>query len=47
VFEQRPIRTSDGEIYVSFWNDENYSVKLEKKMKNSSPDFGYGGQVMG
>lgn len=46
-FEQRPIKTSDGEIYVSFWNHENYSLKLEQDMKNSSPDLGYGGQVMG
>lgn len=46
-FEQRPIKTPDGEIYVSFWNHENYSLKLEQEMKNSSPDLGYGGQVMG
>jgi len=46
-FEQCPINTSDGEIYVSFWNHENYSLKLEQEMKNSSPDLGYGGQVMG
>ncbi len=45
-FEQRPIKTPDGEIYVSFWNHENYSLKLEQEMKNSSPDLGYGGQVM-
>jgi len=45
--EQRPIKTLDGEIYVSFWNHENYSLKLEQEMKNSSPDLGYGGQVMG
>lgn len=45
--EQRPIKTPDGEIYVSFWNHANYSLKLEQEMKNSSPDFGYGGQVMG
>ena len=45
--EQRPIKTPDGEIYVSFWNHENYSLKLEQEMKNSSPDLGYGGQVMG
>jgi hypothetical protein len=45
--EQRPIKTSDGEIYVSFWNHENYSLKLEQEMKNSSSDLGYGGQVMG
>jgi len=47
IFEQRPIKTPDGEIYVSFWNHENYSLKLEREMKNSSPDLGYGGQVMG
>jgi hypothetical protein len=41
--EQRPIKTPDGEIYVSFWNHENYSLKLEQEMKNSSPDLGYGG----
>jgi hypothetical protein len=35
--EQRPIKTSDGEIYVSFWNCENYSLKLEQEMKNNSP----------
>ena len=47
-FEQRPINTPDGEIYVSFWNHENYSLKLEKgNMKNNSPDLGYGGPVMG
>ncbi len=45
--EQRPIKTPDGEIYVSFWNHENYSLKLEQEMKNNSPDLRYGGQVMG
>ena len=44
--EQRPIKTSNGEIYVSFWNHENYSLKLEQDMKNNSPDLGYGGLVM-
>ena len=44
--EQRPIKTPDGEIYVSFWNNENYSLKLEQEMKNNTPDLGYGGQVM-
>ena len=44
--EQRPIKTPDGEIYVSFWNHENYSLKLEQDMKNNLPDLGYGGQVM-
>ncbi len=45
--EQRPIKTLDGDIYVSFWNHENYSLKLEQELKNSSPDLGYGGQAMG
>ncbi|UWG97454.1 hypothetical protein LPY66_01035 [Dehalobacter sp. DCM] len=45
-FEQRPIKTPDGEIYTSFWNHENYSLKLEQDMKNNSPDLGYGGLVM-
>lgn len=36
-FEQRPIKTPDGEIYVSFWDSEIYSMKLEQEMKNSSP----------
>lgn len=46
-FEQRPINTPDGEIYVSFWNDKNYSVKLEDEMKSKSSDLGYVGPVMG
>lgn len=46
VLEQRPIKTPDGEIYVSFWNHESYSLKLEQEMKNNSPDLGYGGPVM-
>lgn len=47
-FEQRPIKTPDGEIYVSFWDSgKNYSVKPEQEFKNSSPDLGYGGPVLG
>jgi hypothetical protein len=47
-FEQRPIKTPDGEIYVSFWDSgKNYSVKPEQEFKNSSPDPGYGGPVLG
>lgn len=45
--EQRPIKTSDGEIYVSFWDSENYSLKLEHEMRNKASDHGYGGPVMG
>lgn len=47
VLEQRPIKTPDGEIYVSFWNHENYSLKLEQEIKSNSPDLGYGGLMMG
>lgn len=46
-FEQRPIKTPDGEIYVSFWDDKNYSVKLEDEMKNNSPNPGYDSPAMG
>jgi hypothetical protein len=45
--EQHPIKTQDGEIYVSFWDSGDYTMKLEKDMKNDSPDSGYGGPVMG
>lgn len=45
--EQRPIKTPEGEIYVSFWDHENYSLKLKQEMKNSLPDLEYGGPVMG
>jgi hypothetical protein len=44
--EQRPIKTSDGEVYVRFWNHKNYSLKFEQDMKNNSPDLGCGGLVM-
>jgi len=47
TLEQRPIKTPDGEIYVSFWNHENYSFKLEDEMKNKAPDLEHGGPVMG
>ncbi len=46
-FEQRPIKTPDGEIYVSFWDSGNYSMKMEQEMKNKAPDLGCGGPVMG
>ena len=44
--EQRANNTSDGEIYVSFWNHENYSLKQEKDMKNISLDLVYGGYFL-
>ena len=47
-FEQRPIKTRDGEIYVSFWNSENYFLKPEQELKqNSEPDLGCNTQTMG
>lgn len=27
-FEQRPIKTDDGEIFVSFWNSDHFSVSI-------------------
>ncbi len=47
-FEQRPIKTPDGEIYVSFWNHENYFVKPEHDMKQKeAAGLGYDTQTMG
>lgn len=47
-FEQRPIKTQDGEIYVSFWNSENYFVKPEHDMKQKeAAGLGYDTQTMG
>ena len=47
AFEQRSIKTSDGEIYVSFWNSENHTLKLENDIKYDPTDFEYKGPVMG
>lgn len=48
VFEQRPIKTSDSIIYVSFWdNDKNYSLKTEQQLKKNLPAPGCDGSVMG
>lgn len=47
-FEQRSIKTPDGEIYVSFWNSDNYFVKREQELKQSEAhDHGYNTQTMG
>jgi len=32
-FEQRPIKTNDGEIFVSFWNSEDFFIKPEQELK--------------
>ena len=32
--EQRPIKTADGDIYVSFWDSEGFSIQTEQELKN-------------
>lgn len=32
-FEQLPIQTPDGEIFVSFWNSASYFIKPEQELK--------------
>lgn len=32
-FEQRPIKTEDGDIYVSFWNSDHFFIKPEQELK--------------
>lgn len=40
-FEQRPIKTPDGEIYVSFWNSDKYFLKSAQELKpDKAPDLG-------
>ena len=35
-FEQRPIKVSDGEIYVSLWNsDKNWNIMTQEELGNS------------
>lgn len=46
--EQRPIKTSDGDIYVSFWNsDDSWSLQTEEEINSirsedmtEEPDMG-------
>lgn len=43
-FEQHEIYVSDGEIYVHFWDYENYYIKTDEEMnENISEDFGMQG----
>lgn len=47
-FEQRPIKTKDGEIFVSFWNSENFFIRPEQELKqNGDPALGCNTQTMG
>ncbi|WP_283608510.1 hypothetical protein [Faecalispora anaeroviscerum] len=47
-FEQHPIKTQDGEIYVSFWNSKNFFIQPEQELKqNAETDLGCNIQTMG
>ena len=45
--KQRPIRTEEGDLYVSFWNSgSDYFITTEEKLKDASlrhSDVGRGG----
>lgn len=46
-FEQRPIQTGDGELYVSFWHSgSDFTIKLEQELKNGQAQ-GFGMQMGG
>lgn len=45
-FEQRPIKTNDGEIFVSFWNSEDFFIKPEQELKQGA-EQNFNGQTMG
>ena len=45
--EQRPIKTPDGEIYISFWNSDKWFLQTEEEMNSDQfedmteePDMG-------
>lgn len=46
-FEQREIRIDEGDLYVSFWNSENYFLYTEDEMdamSSHSSNMNFGGQ---
>ncbi|MFA9381558.1 MAG: hypothetical protein ACERKO_10920 [Acetanaerobacterium sp.] len=44
-FEQRPIKTPEGELYISFWDSGNdFFIKTEEKLKNQQSQ-GFGMQM--
>ncbi|CAK7088815.1 MAG: hypothetical protein ENTB_04557 [Enterocloster aldenensis] len=46
-FEQRPINTGDGELYVSFWNaGSDFSIRPDQELKGEQAQ-GFGMQMGG
>ena len=44
-FEQREIKTADGDLYVSFWQSgDNFFIKTEQELKNQ-PEQSFGMQM--
>lgn len=39
-FEQREIKTGNGEMYVSFWNSDNWQMLTAEEMRNNSQQMG-------
>mgnify|MGYP000845322694 CR=1 FL=1 len=45
--EQRPIKTPDGELYLSFWDSsDDFFIKTEEELKNA-PEQSFGSMTMG
>ncbi len=45
--EQRPIKTPDGELYLSFWDSsDDFFIKTEEELKNA-PEQSFGNMTMG
>ena len=45
--EQRPIKTPDGELYLSFWDsNDDFFIKTEEELKNA-PEQSFGSMKMG
>lgn len=45
-FEQRPIKTDDGEIFVSFWSSDHFFIKPERELKQEN-EQNFNEQTMG
>lgn len=44
-FEQRPIELADGELYVSLWNSNGWSIQMEQELFH--PEQETGGMTLG